>query len=323
MSGSILTSRKLITSIKRRAFIPRSQETFTEDDLLEMATEEVNISLMRQLIGSRGDYLVYNHDEPLLEDTFRYAIPDRAHGNKLREVTVVDANGLVQCELSQVDLDEVRDYQDSFSTVNYSNTFYLQNNEVVLTSSSFNSSGYSLRMSFYLRPNKLVLDERAATVNSIVDNNDGTTTFSFMTLPRHFTNLLQYDITCCKSPNKIVNYNLVPVSVNTTLKTIVFNTADIAGVIVGDYVTQAEETIVPNLPTEYHPILAQLVAVACLEAMGDEQNKQSAERKLKKMQDDVSFIVANRVEGAHKKIRNRTGPLRQGLSLNRRNTYRS
>ena len=44
--SSVLKTSDLIRSIKRRAMIPSSQETFTDEDFLEMATEEVNLGLV-------------------------------------------------------------------------------------------------------------------------------------------------------------------------------------------------------------------------------------------------------------------------------------
>ena len=57
--SSILKTGDLIRSIKRRAFIPNSQETFTDEDLLEMATEEVNIGLVPLIQRMHEEHLVY------------------------------------------------------------------------------------------------------------------------------------------------------------------------------------------------------------------------------------------------------------------------
>lgn len=317
--SSILLADKLIASIRRRAFIPRSQETFTNEDFLEMATEEVNIGLMDQIIEARGDYLVYSTDIELVEGTTQYEVPSRAHGNKLRDAVIVDGDGEVIYELSQVSLDELIDFQTNYSYQKRT-YFYMQNNMLVLHSDVIKSDHY-IRMYFYMRPNKLVVNNRAGTVSSISDGTDSdgndTKILSFESLPSHFTSSLLYDITAVASPNKIVHFNLEPVAVNLTLKTVTFAAEDVPQVSVGDYLTKAEETIVPNLPTEYHPVVAQRVAVACLEAMGDEQNKQSAERKLAQMERAVLKIVTNRVEGAPKKIKNRHGTL-HALNTNRK-----
>jgi hypothetical protein len=394
--SSILNSRDLVKSIKGRAFIPESQETFTQDRLLEIATEEVNIGIMDQIMDARGDYLVYSVDVAIEEGVNAYAIPDRAHGNKLRDAQIVDENGSIIFELSQVTLEEIKDYEGPYSLGAY-NVFYLQNNMVMLPVQG-SSAGYYLRMWFYMRPNKLVQITRAATATGVpttyqVDNVDplsgsitdisvanptvitsashglfsGDTivisgsdstpvvdgdytvtvldedTFtvevdvtvagasgswsktancvvvSSVLLPSHFTDVILYDIVGGISPNKIKLYNIPANSVSSGAKTITFRVDDVGeDIVVGDYITKAEETIVPNIPTEYHPVLAQRVAVFCLEAMGDEQNKQSAERKLKQMETATLRMISNRVEGAPKKIKNRFGTLNCGTGRYRR-----
>lgn len=315
--SSILRSTDLIKTIRRRAFIPKDQSTFNEDDFLEMATEEINISLMEQIIEARGDYLVDFIDIALESDVLEYTVPARAHGNKLRAISVVDADGNLLRELTQVSLDTPAEDCTNISV-------FMRNNKVVLNEDNINE-GEFLRMFFYMRPNKLVQNDRAATIVSITDGlaADGVTTtktLSFSTIPKHFTSTIGYDIVGAKSPNKILSYDLVPTAVNLTTKTVTFTAADLStDIAVGDYVTQAEETIVPNIPTEYHPVVAQRVAIACLESMGDEQNKQSAERKLAQMEKSVLKIVTNRIEGQPKKIRQRSGTLQAAI---RNRSYR-
>lgn len=279
-----------------------------------MATEEINIGLMDQIIEARGDYLVDYIDVAMNVDQAAYPIPSRAHGDKLRSLTIVDADGkVVYDNLNQITMDIP-------SELRTANTFHMENNKVVLNEHLLSSDDYYLRMKFYIRPNKLVQAARAGTITDITDNGDDTTTITLATMPSHFTSLLTYDIVSFQSPNKIVRFSLTPSGVNTTTKTITFASSLLDEVEVGDYVTKAEETIVPNIPTEFHPVVAQRVAVACLEALGDEQNKQSAERKLAQMEKSVLKIVTNRVEGQPKKIRQTNSPLLSALK-NRNRTY--
>jgi dihydropteroate synthase len=81
---------------------------------------------------------------------------------------------------------------------------------------------------------------------------------------------------------------------------------------IGDFVMKATETIVPQLPEELHAILAQRVAIAALEALGDTEGASVAQRKLDKMEISSTDIIDNRVEGAPQKIVNRHSPLKQG-----------
>lgn len=395
--SSILRTGDLIRSIKRRAFIPNSQETFTDEDLLEMATEEVNIGLVPLIQRMHEEHLIYYTEIELEQGRKRYPIPARAHGNKLRDVALIDENGNV-FEMHRYSLNEISDFTNTTSYIN-TRGFYLENNDVVLNNFDVNI-GNKLRFYFYMRPNHLVAEEKGATVESILSTREvneinpksgsitnitsgiittlqcsnhglksgdlvfisgtnttptivgfhaisvinsnsysipvtttaiGATSGNYAlalevkklrldSLPEQFLTASKFDFVQNISPNKILNYDAQINSINQLSNEISFPIEDVSEVVVGSYINLAEQTFVPNIPTELHPILAQRVAVTCLEAMGDEQNKQSAERKLAKMEQDAGTFLDNRVEGASQKIKSRHSPLVNTLNtLGRRN----
>jgi hypothetical protein len=395
--SSILKTGDLIRSIKRRAFIPSSQETFTDEDLLSMATEEVNIGLVPLIQRMHEEHLIYYIDMELTQGKRRYPIPARAHGNKLRDVALLDENDNI-FEMHRYSLGEISDFTN---TTTYINTrgFYLENNDIILANFDINI-GNKLRVYFYMRPNHLVLESKGSVVSSIVETTEvnqitpvsgvianitagsnttltctnhglkngdlvfisgtnttpsiqgfheisiidsnnysiGVTTTSvgsisgnyelaikvkklrLNSLPTEFLTNEVFDFVQSTSPNKIIHYDILLNSINQLSKELSFPADLIPDVVIGSYVNLAEQTFVPNIPTELHPILAQRVAVSCLEAMGDEANKQSAERKLAKMEQDAGTFLDNRVEGAVQKIKSRNSPLVNTLNtLGRRN----
>ncbi len=397
--SSILKTGDLIRSIKRRAFIPSSQETFTDEDLLEMATEEINLGLVPLIQRMHEEHLVYYTEIVLDPSKKRYPIPARAHGNKLRDVALVDENDNV-FEMHRYSLNELSDFSNTTAYIN-ARGFYLENNDIILTNFQTNF-GQKLRIYFYMRPNSLILESNGAVINSVADITEvdkinpiskpistitpsgskaiivcpnhgiengrkvaisnvilsdlsifsgvyeisvinsnsfsigasialsgtgGTATLMLDVksltvdlLPDHMIADQYFDFVQNISPNKIIYYDVRINDVNQSLGIISFAADAIPDIEVGQYVTAAEETFVPNIPTELHPILAQRVAVACLEAMGDEQNKQSAERKLANMEKDAGTFLDNRVEGAQVKIKSRHSPLVNTLNtLGRRN----
>jgi hypothetical protein len=394
--SSILKTGALIKTIKRRAMLPKSQETFLEDDFLEMATEEVNLGLVPLIQKMHEEHLVYFQDIPLDVTIRKYPIPARAHGNKLRDIFLVDQNGNL-FEMARYSLGEIAEFSSTTSYIN-NRGFYLENNNIVLTNFEVNQN-FSLRVYFYMRPNKLVVESRglvstvltstveqdylnpkagsitaisiadAAVITApahgltsgdkvlitssdstpivdglhevaIIDSNSfsvavtttvGGTTGAWIkyidviqvsdtAIPDIFATTTIYDIVQNISPNKIVHYDITANYINQTTKTISFRASDVPELVAGSFITPAEETIVPNIPTELHPILAQRVAIACLEAMGDEQNKQSAERKLKQMEDNSMTFLDNRVEGAQVKIKSKSSTLNSTLDqYSRRN----
>lgn len=391
--SSILKTSDLIRSIKRRAFIPSSQETFTDEDFLEMATEEINLGLVTLIQRMHEEHLVYYVDIEVVPGEKRYEIPARAHGNKLRDVALVDENNNI-FEMHRYSLDEISDFTNTTTYIN-NRGFYLENNDVILNNFDTNV-GQKLRMYFYMRPNTLVVESKGASITNIselveenfIDSKSGIITnttagnptiitsanhglsngskvsisgtvslngtyeisvidssnftiqlasvtsgdvgswklmldvlqFQLSSIPDHFLSSSIFDFVQNVSPNKIIAYDIEVNSIDQTLSTVSFRKSEVDHVTIGSHVTVAEETIVPNVPTELHPILAQRVAVSCLEAMGDEQNKQSAERKLAQMEKDANTFLDNRVDGANLKIKSRHSPLVNTLNtLGRRN----
>lgn len=397
--SSILTSDKLIRSIKRRSFTPNSQETFSDADFLEIATEEMNFGILPLMMKAQEEHLVYSIDVPFIQGITRYSIPSRAHGNKLRDLAILDSNGNVY-ETFRYSLDEISDFNNSNSKIN-SRGFYIQNNEVVLLGEGETNYEF-LRFYVYLRPNALVpFDQGAVSVQATteleIDNinpvsltatsisvgatpiitvpdtssltsghtvqlsgSDSTpsvdgnwviaitssTTFTisgititvagtsasvskllecskmtYSKLPKTFSTNMLFDFVQSEAPNKILHWDIPANNIDFVSKTISFPKSLLPKLKVGDFTSLAEQTIVPNIPVELHPLLAQRVAVACLESMGDEQGKTSAERKLKEMETSVMTLIDNRVEGANVKIKNRHGVLREATRSVGRNKF--
>jgi hypothetical protein len=309
----VLTSSELIRSIKRRAMIPNDQNTFTNDDLLEMLNEEIQYFGIPHLLRTHEEYLLVSEDIALVEGQTKYSIPYRALGNKLRDVSYVTNAGSDSSEqvfeLSRISVEDLPDY-NNYSSSRYAQAFYLENNKVVLLG-ELPENNAVLRMHFYLRPNEFVLEDRAGKVQSI-DRNTGVVTIQ--SFPSVFSSSPDMDFIKHRNPNVILKYDVSPISVDANTRTITFATADIpADLIVGDYINIAQETVVPQMPVELHPVLAQRVAVAALEALGDQEGLASAQRRLEMMEQSTNDIIDNRVEGAPEKITNRHGTLKEAV----------
>lgn len=156
-----LTSRDLINSIKRKIAIPISQITFTEDDILDFANEEMMISQVPSILEYHEEYFVFLENVPLKPNKTNYTIPNRAIGMRLRDVSYVDNQGN-NYEMTRINPDDKSYFQRGISSSNYLAAYYLQGNQVILTPNNVtNPTGY-LQFSYFLRPNQLVLNERAA-----------------------------------------------------------------------------------------------------------------------------------------------------------------
>lgn len=305
--SKILTTNKLVTSVKRRAMLPTDQTTFSKQDLIDILNEEVDHGLTPHILSVHDDYLVYHEDQQLVPGKEEYDIPYRAVGNKLRAVALVNENG-AHYDLSRVELDDVVGLEYDTHSTGYTNSFYVKNNKIVLFESSI-STASSIRMYFYMRISELVEDKYGATITNI---NKTTGEISVDKVPSTFSATSKFDFTKAQTPNKLLSYDLELTSLNSVSKILTFALTDIPeDLVVGDYITLAEETIVPQVPVELHPLLAQRAAVACLEALGDTQGIELAFRKLQVIEQSTLKLIDNRVEGSPQKINGLYTPLRQ------------
>lgn len=159
------TSTDIIEAVKRMISFPIAQNTFSEEDILRFANEEIAVAQVPSILQYNEEYFVVTKRVPLVADKFRYEIPDRAIGLKLRDLFYVDSNGSIS-EMTRVSTDDRGFFQRSSGSSQNIHKFYIEGNDIVLTSTVSGSVSGFLDFAFYLRPNQLVLNERAAIISS-------------------------------------------------------------------------------------------------------------------------------------------------------------
>lgn len=305
----VLTSSKLIKSIKRRAMVPEDDRTFDDQDILDIVNEELDIGMLPRLLSLNEEHLVTFVDIPLASDKNRYRIPYRAIGNKLRDVALIDSSGS-HYELSRISLEEMSDYRSSYNSSQGSGIFYIEGDEIVLVDTTLNDYE-SLRCYIYLRPNSLVLEEEAAVIDSI-DFNTGV--INLKNFPSEFSSNPQMDFIGSRTPNKTYRFDIQPTSVNSTTMSVTIALADLPSELIpGDYLCLRETSPVIQIPTEMHPVLAQRAAVHILESMSDTEALGNAQKRLEDMDMSTMSIVDDRVEGSPQKINPRHSTLNQSI----------
>lgn len=420
------TTDSLIESIKLRAMIPNTEVTFTEDDFLSFLNEQMSLHVVPHILSFHEDYLLFTEYVDLVPGQIRYAIPSRAIGSKLRDVSASDGNNVY--ELTRVQVEDISDITFGYN-YNYSRQFYIEGGDIVV-SDDLPRQRQQLRISYYLRPNKLV-SQSIVSVATAVNYKNGIV--SVDKAPVVFSLDYTYDITSCKQPHKLLvmdktadgipseenlsftfgtardievtlpalvgDYNdtyitivdkslatdvtyvyyfgTVPAvpgtliecdisaavtttdvidilvgQINATFSdarifattidattlgvinggagisvgnnftvesTIITNTLVNSegtvtiprGMLAGDIIGLAETTIIPQIPSELHPMLAQGAAMRCLEALGDTQGLQNAAAKLADMEQKTATLIENRVESSPLKVVPRHSLLRR------------
>lgn len=165
MATAYLTSNDLIASVKRRISFPVSQNTFSEEDILAFANEEMSISQVPSIIEYHEEYFVFNIEVPLVPNKSKYSIPERAIGMKLRNLFWKDGAGNF-FEMTRVSQDDKAFFQRNIGANTAIHKFYMESNDIVLTPSVQSSATGNLNFDIFLRPNQLVKNERAAIISN-------------------------------------------------------------------------------------------------------------------------------------------------------------
>lgn len=194
-SKPFLTSNDLIETVKLNCSFPLSQNTFSSDDILKFANHELFMSQVPSILQYHEDYFSYREVVPLRINRNRYDIPYRAIGNKIYDVYFQDIHSRNLRKLSMVDPGDKTYFQSGESTIaeafqgeqhiapivdiGYSTSllrfYYIESNQIVLSANVGTNIMGSLVFVYYLRPNNLVSDDRAAictnfTKDITVDN---------------------------------------------------------------------------------------------------------------------------------------------------------
>lgn len=159
-----MTSDDLIESIKRKISFPVYQTTFSDQDILDFATEELMISQVPSVMQFHEEFFVTTRDVTLKPNKTKYPIPDRAIGMKLRDLFYKDTNGNL-FEMTRIAEDDKAFFQRNMGTYQTISKYYLEGNDIVLSPDGVQSPTGSLCFVYFLRPNRLVPNERAAIIN--------------------------------------------------------------------------------------------------------------------------------------------------------------
>lgn len=162
-----MTSQDIIDSVKRKIMFPISSVTFSELDILSFCNEEMFLSQVPSILQYHQEYFVYNIKVPLLSNVNRYPIPDRAIGMKLRELFWTDAQGNY-FEMTRIQSEDKAFFQRNIGANQAIHKFYMEGNDVVLTPLVIGNPTGFLNFFIYLRPNQLVLNNRASTVTNFI-----------------------------------------------------------------------------------------------------------------------------------------------------------
>lgn len=163
MAVPYYTSSTLVEAVQRRASVPINQSTFSSDDFLALANEEIQTAMLPLILNMHEDYYSFPEVIPIISNQSRYPLPPRAVGQTLRDAFYIDNGGNIR-ELTRLEEDDRAYYQNGGSN-NYVG-FYFEGNQLVMSPPIQQGATGNLLLVYYFRPNQLVDESRVGTITT-------------------------------------------------------------------------------------------------------------------------------------------------------------
>lgn len=295
----------LISSAKRSEFFPTGQVTFTDpDDLIAFANEEMMTKMVPHLMSVRQDIFLKYKISYIQNLLAHYAFPERAIGNAFKDVFYLPqaSNPLLASELATrcgLTKRQIHDIRNGSQSGGRPFSFSLQGDELVLDPVP-NSTVGALLFYYYQRPNELVSVTNCAKITGL-SSSLGITTFTVDTdLTGSLSVGSKADFISVTSPFLLWAQDVAITTITaTTIAVTSTNVMDETSTVqpaIGDYICPAQKTCIPQIPCEFHPILAEMICYRALKAMGRQNQMQACVANITQMLKGAFTLVSNRVE---------------------------
>ena len=293
---SVYTTDDLIKSIRVRGMFPdASKGSYSAENLLMVASEELSIKVVPMILSAREKYYETFVDYPLVSGMPLYPIPERAVGGVISLAQYIINQSVAN--LTPLDPTSV------LTTVTglYPKGFFFEDDHIMVYPTP-NASQGTIRLRYPQRTSRLAATIDCAKVTSV----DPTTfVVSVYSIPSSWTSSTVIDFVGGHAPCS--PYGIDTAILNVTGTDISFSALPLdqngaVAVKVGDWIAPAGFTPLPGIMEEFFPVLAQCTVVKLLEAVGDAGNLQSARDDLKVNISNALKLITPRDQFGLKKV---------------------
>lgn len=295
------TTDDLLTSVKLSCFSPARQTTITDANILLMATEELQAIVAPLVKDAHESYFVAYVEYTVSSYTDgKFPVPSRAMGAGLHRVTLVNTDGsLTNVPPTRLGQPETLG-QNAFPSCQP--VYYMTSNQINLVPYTIQQP--TLRVYYYPRPGDLVLySTSCATVATI-----GGASFTISQAIPGLATGVAFDVVDKESPYKYRYMDQTGTVSSTTI-----TMAPPSGMVVGDVITLAQTSGIPQVPYDLHALLRYRTAVRVMEALGDMQGMQAMERRVAETEKHAMALIEPRIDSQSTRIVPNQAPFRSGL----------
>lgn len=278
---------RLLTQVNLKGALPTGR--FEDQEILDLASDALISLIAPMIVGSREEYYLQDNDQTITANQAAYPIPYRALGMSLREIKIIRGSEVL--DIYRIDPEDVET-----TDTGTPEAFYLKGNNVILYPTP-DSTGDTLRLTYFMRPSTLVPVNECAVITAI---NGNTLT---CVAPTGWTTADTFDLVQGNSGFAVKGMDFSASAVNAG--DMVLSGTVPSTLAVGDYVALSGESCFPHIPAEAHQLLVHLTVVACLESMGDTEGQSKAIATAEALKANFGTLLANRVQGAPRRFNSR------------------
>jgi hypothetical protein len=280
------TTADLLSIIKKRAYVPNAQETLDDQDLLDMATDEMHSMIVPAVLSTNQEWYVTPFSTTITADTTELDIHSRSIGGSLRDVTFV--TGGSEHGLTRLNLED-KSYVTNQGAIS---GFYVQGNQLKL----MGAQDGEIIQYFHARPGRLVTTDSCARIESVDVANKLLTVDAIPS-----TWVVGNKIDVIKS-NPHFEYR----SISLTITNIAGGAIEVAEtpsskIVVGDWVSLEDTSPVPQIPVEWFQYLAQTVVTQVLNNQSDFDAGKISYAKSEQLRNAAISLMSPRIVGELKK----------------------
>jgi len=293
----------LIESIKRSITIPSYQARFQDQDLIDLANEEQESTIVPMITSLQENFFLTYEDVSVAASTQSVQIPYRAAGRSVVAIYSKKDDGslipLTKYEVTDMHLWNTGDAASPYG-------FYIMGDCINLV--PVPSKAVVIRFIYPAYPSTLVLD-RSNTILSVTNAVGG----SYVTATATIVNTISIgdtvDITQYRPGYKIVYKDALVSNISNNLLYLngYNDVTPLTGIVANDGVSLSNETCIVQLPNEATQCLIHAVAIRVLQAMKID-SPETMEVYMRKVE-ACKRALSPRVDGSPSKIINRNGLL--------------
>lgn len=284
----------LLAAVKRDSFMPTTQGSFSDAQLLAIGDELTLNTICPLLVSMDENWYLEPVDGAFVANQADYTLPEYAMWLKLKHVDRINAGQYLR--ITRIDIPDLTVYNTTQTGT--PSAFYLKNDTITFFQTPAAGITDTYRLHIYRRPNRMVPIASAAQILS-VNKVTGVVTYTAAP-PGTYTASSFHDFFKGLPPFRRIITNSQATAQAGATQT--FPIADVQDLATGDWINVHNETVFPAMPLELDDCLKELIIASLNRTQSDYESYSVQEQRIVERIKTIMKAPGARIVGQGKKI---------------------